>query len=225
MLVDGIGRAWEHNGAQWVRVGGTAPRPRGDDTKLVWDEGTQSLQGNLLDGNLELHRYAWDGSNWTIVGDYDGVIAFDGHRGTLLACNALGLRSFTSQAATAVHFGTPCGGTTTATSLTAFGRPRPGNRALHVDLRAEATQRPAMLGLALQSTNLTLGNGCTMHLQNPFATAIWFTDANGLWHHPLALPDDMALRGVQLVAQGAVLDPASAGGFALTQGLSLTIGD
>ena len=225
VLLDGIRRTWEHNGTQWAQVGGTGPRLQGDDTKLVWDAGTQRLQANLFDSNFLPYRHSWDGSTWTIAGDYVGVLAYDGRRGTLLTCNVAGLQAVTAQAATAVHFGTPCGGSTTATSLTAFGLPRPGNRALHVDLRAEATQRPAMLGLALQSTNLALGNGCTMHLQNPFATAIWFTDANGLWHHPLALPDDMALRGVQFVAQGAVLDPASAGGFALTQGLSLTIGD
>ena len=57
------------------------------------------------------------------------------------------------------------------------------------------------------------------------AAAVWSTDASGFWHHALPLPNALALRGLAFVAQGAVIDPASPSGFALTQGLALAIGD
>jgi hypothetical protein len=225
VLVDQIGRTWEHDGVQWMQVGADGPHAKNDEGQLVWNAAAQRVQGNLYNSNAALQRHEWDGTSWTAVSPYRGVIAFDQRRSLLLACNANALTTFSTQPATAMHSGMPCGGTTTATSLSAFGAPRPGNHGLHLDLRAEATQRPAMLGFAFQSTSIDMGNGCTMYLQNPFAMAIWFTDASGYWHHPLALPGNPSLRGFQFVVQGAVLDPDSAGGFAMTQGLQLTVGD
>jgi hypothetical protein len=40
-----------------------------------------------------------------------------------------------------------------------------------------------------------------------------------------AVPNDLALRGTTIHAQGAVLDAGSPGGFALTAGRAVTVGD
>lgn len=73
--------------------------------------------------------------------------------------------------------------------------------------------------------NVPLGNGCALHIQQAVTAIVWSTDASGCWHQQMQLPNALALRGIAFVAQGAVLDPASPGGLALTQGLALTIGD
>jgi hypothetical protein len=135
------------------------------------------------------------------------------------------LRTESTHIAGVTNYGTPCGGTNVATSLTAFGLPRPGDAAFHLDLRAEATQRPALIGFSLAGANMPIGYGCTMLLQNSLGSVLWFTNANGCWSYQFALPNDLALRGLPFVAQGGVLDPNSPGNLALSQGLSIVIGD
>ena len=216
------GHTWEHDGVQWSLITTTGPLPGGNYT-MEWDPTRQRLQANLSNG--QWHRFEWNGAQWTPRFLSSGVLAFDTRRGAMLRYQRLLLETESTAVASATDIGAPCGGTTTPTSLSAFGLPRPGDAAFHLDVRAEAAQRPALLGFGLTAGNVAIGNGCSLLLQNPIGSVLWFTDAHGFWHQPLALPNDLALRGVGFVAQAAVLDPASPGGLALSQGLQLAIGD
>jgi hypothetical protein len=225
VFVDALGRTWEFDGVNWLQVAVGGPRAQGDETALVWDTVAQRLVGNLLDAQSQPRRFGWDGTVWTDLGAHVGQLAFDTRRGTLLACGAEGMIAYSSTPAAVQYFGAPCGGVGTNTSLSSFGSPRVGTEGLHLDLRAAATLRPAMIGYALQSGSLSLGGSCRVYLDDPFASTVWFTDQFGYWHRRVGLPSVPALRGLQVFAQGAVLDPASPGSLALSQGVALTIGD
>lgn len=223
--VDWSGTTFEKNASGWTMVLPANPNlGNGGYQTLTWDPVRQRLQGELAAGSgSELHE--WTGAAWLPRGRSFGGIAWDSRRGALLGYTPQSLVVASPTPATVQELGAPCGGSTTETSLTAFGVPRPADSAFHLDVRAEATLRPALVGYALAAGSSPLGNGCTLLLQNPFGSALWFTDAHGCWHHPLPLPASLALRGTTIVAQAAVLDPASPGGLAMTQGLSLSIGD
>jgi hypothetical protein len=65
-----------------------------------------------------------------------------------------------------------------------------------------------------------LPNGCTL-LTSPAATLILFTDGKGRAAYQMTIPP--AIQAAFNV-QGATLDPGAAGGFALTNGVSPTVG-
>lgn len=219
------GVTFEYDGVSWQQVATGSPTPSNHYRSMVWNAATQRLQTSAQTQASSLGRVEWDGAQWITVGGAPGALAYDPQRGAMLAYTADGFVIESQAPASAVDFGSPCGGSATATSLTAFGVPRVGSTSFHLDVRAEATQRPALLGFGLGTSNLPIGNGCTFLLQNAIGTQIWFTDPRGFWHQRLALPAALALRGVALHAQAAVLDPASPGGVAMSQGLTLTIGD
>jgi hypothetical protein len=223
--VDQLGRTHELGAQGWTPIlpGGSGIGNAGRSS-LAWDSQRQRLQGVLHDGNQAV-LHEWDGSNWLSRNHVLGALAWDSRRSNLLSYTPRSLQILGAFEAAATNFGNPCGGSRTTTSLSAFGRPRPGDAAFHLDLRADATLRPAMIGYALTTGNQPIGSGCTLLLQNAFGTTLWFTDQNGFWHHPQAMPAALALRGVSLLAQGAVLDPQSPGSVALTQGLELKLGD
>lgn len=224
---DQAGSTWEYAGAAWVLVATNGPAlytgaPQASN--LVWESSLQGLIA-VVSNNGQVAVMSWDGVAWSprtyVIGQY----AHDAARGATYVHGGAGTHLVPRLVASAQTYGSRCGGTGTDTSLTAFGRPRFGNANLHLDLRADARLRPALLGFGLAAGSTPIGNGCEFLLQNPIATRVWFTDAFGFWHQNLPLPNVPALRGLDLYVQGAVLDPASAGGLAMTQGLRLTIGD
>ena len=88
----------------------------------------------FYDANLELRAFEWDGAQWTQrPGTASGILAFDTARGAVLDFNGNRLLLETATPAAAIPYGTPCGGTATATSLTAFGVPRPGAQYVAVE--------------------------------------------------------------------------------------------
>ena len=209
------GHTWEYDGIGWQFVATGGPR-----TRFAYDPARLRLQGNANGQRLE-----WDGVAWTQRFAASGELILDTRRGAMLT---YGPGSFTGEFAALARtddYGSPCGGSATATSLVAFGSARPGNGAFHLDLRADAAQSPTLLGFAFAQANVAVGHGCTALLQGAFASALRFTSGDGFAEFPVALPNDLSLRGIVFHAQGGVLDPASPGGFALTQGLSVTIGD
>jgi hypothetical protein len=223
--VDWSGTTFERGPAGWAMILPANPNlGSAGYPSLTWNPVRQRLQGEM--GSISVPQlHEWTGSAWLPSGASYGATAWDSRRGVLLGYKPTQFVVGSPTPATVQEFGAPCGGTTTISSLTAFGRPRPGDSAFHVDVRAEAALRPGLVGYALAAGSTPLGNGCALLLQNPFGSAIWFLDAHGCWHHPLPLPGSLALRGITIVAQAAVLDPASPGGLAMTQGLSLTVGD
>ncbi len=220
--VDGIGDTREFDGVQWTlrNASGLVPGRR----RLVWNGISQRVHGTLRDATAAFREYDWDGTMWNVVGATRGDLVYDSTRGALLEYDESALRMQGPILAASTDYGNACGGQTIATSLTAFGRPFPGTDQLTLDLRADATQRPALIGFATNPGNIPLGNGCTLLLQNPTASAIWFTDQSGVLQLRYPIPADPALQGFVVDAQGVVLDPNSPAGIALTQGLELTIG-
>lgn len=223
--VDPSGTTYEKNQTGWlVRTTANPSLGSAGFCSLTWDPVRQRLQGELnTPSGTVLHE--WTGTNWQSRGTSFGSTAWDSRRGALLGYAAQQFVVGSPTPATVQDFGTPCGGSTTTTSLSAFGKPRPGDSTFHLDVRAEASLRPALIGYASAAGNTPIGNGCTLLLQSPFGSTVWFTDANGFWHHPFPLPNSLAIRGIALHTQAAVLDPATPGGIALTQGLLLTVGD
>lgn len=68
------------------------------------------------------------------------------------------------------------------------------------------------------------GGRCTLLVQ-PLVSVVVVADARGLAQVVLPLPVDPELIGAVAVAQGAVLDPGSPAGFALSAGLRVVVGD
>ncbi len=79
--------------------------------------------------------------------------------------------------------------------------------------------------LATAQASIPIGGGCTVLVQNSGATLFAVTNAAGFGHLPITVPDNLALRGLQVYAQAGLLDPLAPMGFALTQGLTLVPGD
>lgn len=215
---------FEFDGVRWQMVASGGPR-LGASRQLVWNPDRNALQATLNDNSSVPTTFLWDGVAWSATTAPIGEHMYDTARGTLFTHTVTATSVYSASHATTVDFGAGCGGSGTTTSLVAFRSPRFGDRRFHLDVRADATHRPVLLGFAASTGNMPLGNGCSLLLQNPVATQVWFTDAAGFLHYPVPVPYATALRGGVLHAQAAVLDPASPGGLAMTQGLTLTIGD
>ncbi|MCC7061162.1 MAG: hypothetical protein IT456_00040 [Planctomycetes bacterium] len=215
------GNTYEYDGSSWQLVAGNGPAPT-PMWQLVWNPWRGMLEGLFLPGQLVAQTFAWNGATWSAISSGPALRVFDQVRGVSLAhlANLSVVESAT--AAATQRFGIACG--TGTTSLVAYGVPRLGSANFHVDLRTDAAQRPAMFGFGLSTGNQPLGNGCVLLLQNAFASRLWFTDAFGFVQLPVPLPSDPALRGVVLHSQCAVLDPASPGSLAMSQGLTLRLG-
>jgi hypothetical protein len=126
--------------------------------------------------------------------------------------------------ASALPVGVGCTGTAGVPQLVA-NDPFLGNATCAVDLLRAQANAPALIGLALASSALPLGGGCTLYLRDAMPLFV-VTNGDGFATLRLRLPFDQGLRGLQVYAQGVVLDPQGAlGGLALTAGLVLRLGD
>ncbi|MCR9244730.1 MAG: hypothetical protein NXI31_06845 [bacterium] len=223
VFVEGLGTTWEYDGQTWTPASRSqilTPR----DRTLAWNGQRQQLQSTLRDPQFGSAEYAWDGAQWTQIDNEQGPVTYDPARNVLFEYGTTALTLSTTNPASATHYGDGCGGQTIATTLTAFGRPRPGTNDLHLDLRAEAATRPAFFVLGVGRDQVSIGSGCFLRIQNPIATVLSFTDAFGVRSLALPIVDDAGLLGTDVTTQAVVLDPNSPGGLAVTQGLELAIG-
>jgi hypothetical protein len=212
------------DGVAW-RVAASQGPGVDEDRRLSWNPQALVLQGVLRNAGGVLQVHTWDGSVWRANDEPIGAHGFDPVRGASVVHRGSDTLVRSPLHASATDVGTGCGAGSVDTTLTAFRTPRFGDADFHVDLRSAAGLRPALLGFGLGLGTVPLGHGCTYYLQNSVATQVGFTDALGFWPAPLPLPMVPSLRGLVLHAQGAVVDPAAPAGFALTQALSLRIGD
>lgn len=212
---------FEYDGITWQQV--AIAGPRAGYPALSFDPVRQELVATLTDANFDPTVFAWNGATWSPrtgpLGDYafgdNGVgIVWTPQQTFVVAADIAGSDAYSAG----------CGGTNTTTSLVGFGRPSLGSATFHVDLRADARVRPAVLGYGESATSVPLGNGCALLISDFVLTQVWFTDTAGFVEFPLLIPATPSLAGAELHAQGVVLDPASADGLALSNGLRLTIG-
>ncbi|MCU0865918.1 MAG: hypothetical protein MUC36_19205 [Planctomycetes bacterium] len=214
---------FEWNGISWAQVASQGPRAVARN--LVWNPVAGVLQAALANSAFDGSVFTWNGATWTESHPATGETAIDPVTGMTLILNINRTVVSTDVPATIASYGSGCGGTANAPSLTTFGRPVVGSQRLHLDLRADARLRPALIGLGSTAANVPLWNGCSLLFVDTLSTLVWFTDAAGFLHQRVPLPNSPSLRGQVLVAQGAVIDPASPGALALTPGLTLRLGD
>lgn len=94
---------------------------------------------------------------------------------------------------------------------------------LAVTLAAQP-ERPALIGVSTASATLSLGGGCTLQVGSLGLLLLVATNAGGFGDAPIAIPDDLALRGLPVFAQAAQLDAQSPIGVALSPQLAIVIG-
>jgi hypothetical protein len=229
-------RTLEYDGTSWTVAASGGPileygADPGDPWHLMvqlpsfaWDAASQRLVANMRVGSAVV-PFGWNGVDWQSLPLPVGLHTAVAGSSSLLAASAAGLELVSDQPAATAAYGLGCGGSTTGTSLAAFGRPVLGSSAFHLDLRAEARLAVAAFGFGDAAVNAPLGNGCTLYVGGLFAVEARLMDASGFVRLPLPIPASQALVGAALVAQGLVFDPLSPGGLALSPGRTLTLGD
>ncbi|MFO1077249.1 MAG: hypothetical protein U1E73_05930 [Planctomycetota bacterium] len=220
---DEIGQTFEWNGSAWSLAAidtmyGLA------DRRLVWNPSLGRVQ-TTLQTSAGWQVCVWAGLSWLATNQAVGEYSFDSSTGAAIVLGYQRTSIVSNSPAVTSDFGAGCGGTSTSTSLEPFRAPRVGEAAFHLDLRADAAVQPALIGFGFSIATVPIGNGCTLLLQNLIASRLSVTDQGGFVHMPMPLPGALAFRGTQFWAQGAVLDPASPGGLALTQALGVMLGD
>jgi len=127
-------------------------------------------------------------------------------------------------AASHAAIGTSCPGTNGPPILSG-GVPFLGNSGMVLDTISARASAPCAFGLAAASQNLSLGGGCSLYLSGAIVLLPATSNASGFASISFGIPDDPALQGGLVYAQGVVADPLGAfGGAAFTGGLRLTLG-
>jgi hypothetical protein len=218
---------WEWDGATWTLAATTTQSTPLGGRRIVFEP---RLGKVVTDGST---AYAWDGAAWTPVVRHGhqsllyGSVGFvtDTVRQRALAVGRT-VVLLTPIAAAATPFGAGCAfGPSPA--LQTIGDPTPGNSDFAIDVATLAGAAPTFLALGFLPQNLPLGQGCTMLVGTPVATRAGTAGPGGTLRFPLALPNDPSLRGVEIVAQGAVWNPPQSllASFTLTAGLQVVLGD
>jgi hypothetical protein len=190
------------------------------------------VNGSVVNVELPLELWDWNGSNWQNLPIAAAptrrmhAMAFDGARGRLVVQGGLepeGIVSttqsrmvpssdtfeFVRNGATVYSQGGAC--PFSGPRLRAESLPFTGNPSFALQLALADASLPAMLGFATTPafSPLTFANGCRLHLGVPtFTSSLQVTNPGGAARWALAVAANPALRGIQLWAQGAVLDLA-----------------
>lgn len=190
-------------------------------------------RGKVIAQSYPLHE--WSGTDWVALptsAQYFAMthgILTDHTRQRVLGFDRRGpgpVMILTDTAAAAEGFGAGCA-LGVMPALHAMMHPTPGNALFAIDLGSLAPSAPTFLVLGLGSQSQPLGAGCTLLVAQPLATLFAMAPPSGQVRHAIPIPNDPGLRGVLIVAQGAVLDPARSllGTVTLTAGLRVIIGD
>ncbi|MBM4063160.1 MAG: hypothetical protein FJ265_18995 [Planctomycetes bacterium] len=225
---------WEWDGAAW------APRTACPHNTSSRTERACYRPENarvLLEGTL---RMEWDGTTWTMLPPPAGlavagprasgdlrrsrVLRFPMHDASIQFRSNLGVFTATAAAATRLGFGCAFG---PAPGITTVGRPSPGAATFRLATATFAAGAPTLVAIGLQSGNQALGSGCNLWLAGPWVTSVSVASAAAEVTTPLPIPASLALRGIELFAQAAVLDPPRAllAGITMSDALRVAIGD
>jgi hypothetical protein len=232
-----LGDTWEWDGTNWSQITPASSPGTRFGHALTYDvgRGRAVLFGGADAAGVTNVTWEWDGSVWTQVATTSApamrqeyAMAYDGELQRLVALGYGGVPSTWLYGgvddASSLPVGVGCAGTAGVPQLVA-NDPFLGNGACAVDLLRARANAPALIGLALASNALPLGGGCTLYLRDAVPMFV-VTNGDGFAGLRLPLPFDQGLRGLQVYAQGAVLDPQGAlGGVAVSAGLVLRLGD
>ncbi|MCA8948086.1 MAG: hypothetical protein KDE27_01205 [Planctomycetes bacterium] len=216
---------WEWNGVDWRARVARGPSPR-VSMGLAYDSKRRTIV--LQGGIAAFDTWEWDGLRWRPVagagfaaGDAN-VMVYDAARDRLLSYG-MGRTAILGDVVSpsARSRGSGCGGSTipqlAGEQVWLCGHCR-------VELLDAAATAPAIVRVGLAPTNLPLGGGCTLLVADG-AERLVVTDVRGRAAVSTPIGSDPSLRGIDLHAQAAVLDPtAPQFGVALTAGLRLVIG-
>jgi ELWxxDGT repeat protein len=108
----------------------------------------------------------------------------------------------------------------------AFGLPRLGNATFAIDVLDARPSAPAAVQLGLGQTDLPIDACRFLVLPLLISLPPITTDAVGIGRRLLPIPGDMALAGLRLTAQWAIIDPNGAlfGSLTLSDGLLMQLG-
>lgn len=216
---------WEWNGAAWVQFG-NAPFLVGSRTEqLVFHPATGRVRAEAYG------QYEWDGAAWTTIATGTFVPQGSRHvadlaRGRIQRLSYGGFAVLTDTPAGAERYGNGCA-YGSAPGLTAVGRPTPGTAAFSLAVATLAPNAPLFVAIGLQQASVPLGNGCTALVGTTLGVNFLVAAPSGQATLPIAIPNDLSLRGVSFTAQAAVVDPPRSlfAGVTISAGLLTTLGD
>ena len=223
-------QAWQWNGTLWTAI--PAPPLTTAAASLCLQRDTGRMLLDALSSSCQ-----WDGVQWsspitsaatTLTRasiDYPPlgrVLAF-AHRDNYQSVGSVSVLTTTNAEATSLGAGCSNG---TIPALSLRGPAGPYWPTTELAVATYAPQAPTWFALALTSSNLPLGGGCTLWIGAPVATVLTLTDSHGDAALAIAVPANSALLGFRFTAQNATLDPPNSSfvGLTLSNGLSVTLG-
>lgn len=104
---------------------------------------------------------------------------------------------------------------------------RLGNPGFALECATVTPSQPVFFVVGLGAQAQPVGSGCTLLVGQPVATLFWPGTAMAQARLPMPIPNDPGLRGIQLVAQAAVLDVLRSpiGSVTTTAALRVSVGD
>ena len=237
---------WEWDGSNWRKLPVTLYGAEVSSAALSFDF---SLQRCVLFGPNNTGRVDFDGQVWVLDGTrwkpvsfaagpgfrsqpamcYDRaarrMVMFGGFfRDTSLRTSLFDTWLLHDAAARVDHYGSPCS-MQPGYPLLQTGVPHLGNSSFRLGVPTDSPQAPVLFGLSVGRRDQFVGP-CTLHLAMPFIPLLSVANTFGFAAAPpLVIPDHRSLTGLQLHAQGIVLDPRMAGtGLTFTDGARLLLG-
>jgi len=232
---DGVFRndTYEWDGSSWLQQS-SAMQPPAGLVAMAYDA-SRAMTTMVVHGHAGREVWNWSGNSWSQdiapLPDAVGIappalfeagpqLVFDAARRVLLYHDGLSLAALTTTPAMARNHGNGCGNLRLALATPA----RPAGVVQFDLLDAQATS-VGVIGLGGSLGNLGLGQGCSLLLGTSFGSQWLLTNSNGFASQAFVVPNALNLRGVTVYAQGAVISPMSAPGFAVSQALMVTIGE
>lgn len=221
----GLGDTWEWNGAQWSQVGSGDMQLNFPNSALAYDRQRQ-LVTFASDLVSTIGVMTFDGQHWSTSQSIDlrgNGLALIGYpyRDGLLIHTMDTVAALEMAPPQVLGYGNGCG---SAIDLGADEWARLGAAGFGMQVVAAPAGALIALLAATHSVNVPIG-GCTLLVAPDQAVVFAPASALGHAHVSLPLPANRAFLGLSLFFQAAALDAQAPGGFVLTRGVRVAIGD
>jgi hypothetical protein len=226
---------WLWDGTMWLQANPAQSPPARSSATIAYDRDRQRIvlaagysqyaSGNHLSALPLMDAWEWDGSSWTSLPapPYNRAVFDPGLRRILLLSSGGDAATLASMPHATQAYGTGCAGTAGTPWITS-GSSNLGNPSFALDVGGAPAHAPCLVGLSFTAGSVAIGS-CNL-LLGPLVTVLTATgSASGFATMPAPIPASPVLRGLVVHAQALVLDAAAPSGFAMTQGLRVTVGD